>query len=379
MLDRACHKFVDWMKQDALPFWAKAAIDPDGGVFEFLNMDGTPINDIKRRVRVQARYTYTFAHASHLGWYDGRAESDHAWKYLLGPGSAGSENFSGAGYKGCAHLLNPDGSLHDNLRDTYAQAFVILAGAWRYMAFKDQHALSIANQTLEFLDQNLKADNGGWLEGVPASLPRRQNPHMHMFEALMSLYDATKDPTALERAGEIFNLFKTVFFDPERGLLLEYFDADWTPLDGGGPVEPGHMMEWVWLLREYEKRSGVDVDSYANVLYASAKRTGFSKQTGLLYDGVGLDGSIGSASFRIWPQLELIKAAIAQAKAGQDVQDDISNTINVLFDTYFNVDIKGGWADQFDENAQMISTNMPTSTAYHMLCAVAEVDAYLAA
>ena len=160
--------------------------------------------------------------------------------------------------------------------------------------------------------------------------------------------------------------------------MLEFFDNDWAPINGGGPIEPGHMMEWVWLLREYEARAGVDVDSYADVLYKAAKRLGYSKQTGLLYDGVGIDGSVGSASFRIWPQLEMIKAAIAQAKAGhENAKKDITQTIDVLFDTYLNVDIEGGWADQFDENAKMISTNMPTSTAYHMLCAVAEVDGFL--
>ena len=367
------------MKTSALPYWANAAIDSNGGVFEFLEMDGTPINDINRRVRVQARFAYTYAHAAELGWYEnGKQASDHAWHYLLGPGSAGAEGFGGPEYTGCAHLLNSDGSLHDGLRDTYAQAFVILAGAWRYMAFNDNEALDIAKQTFLFLENNVKAKNGGWYEGIPASLPRRQNPHMHMFEALMSLYDATSDQTILDRAGEIFYLFKTVFFDPDQGVLLEFFDNDWVPIEGGGPIEPGHMMEWVWLLREYEARSGVDVDSYADVLYTTAKRMGYAAQTGLLYDGVGIDGSVGSASFRIWPQLEMIKAAIAQTKAGHlDAQEDISQTIDVLFDTYFNVDIKGGWADQFDEQANMISTNMPTSTAYHMLCAVAEVDRFL--
>ena len=276
------------MKTSALPYWANAAIDSNGGVFEFLEMDGTPINDINRRVRVQARFAYTYAHAAELGWYEnGKQASDHAWHYLLGPGSAGAEGFGGPEYTGCAHLLNSDGSLHDGLRDTYAQAFVILAGAWRYMAFNDNEALDIAKQTFLFLENNVKAKNGGWYEGIPASLPRRQNPHMHMFEALMSLYDATSDQTILDRAGEIFYLFKTVFFDPDQGVLLEFFDNDWVPIEGGGPIEPGHMMEWVWLLREYEARSGVDVDSYADVLYATAKRMGYAAQTGLLYDGVG--------------------------------------------------------------------------------------------
>ena len=155
-------------------------------------------------------------------------------------------------FNGCAHLLNPDGSLHDGLRDTYAQAFIILAGAWRYKAFNDHNALRVAEQTLTFLDSYVKADNGGWLEGLPAASPRRQNPHMHMFEALLALYDATQNQEYIGRATEIYSLFKSKFIDSHTDFLLEYFDNDWNPVNGGGPIEPGHMMEWCWLLREYE-------------------------------------------------------------------------------------------------------------------------------
>ena len=79
-----------WIKKSALTYWAKAAIDSNGGVYEFLSIDGTPINNVKRRVRVQARFAYVYAHAAALGWYDGAKEiSDHAWDYLLGPWMSG--------------------------------------------------------------------------------------------------------------------------------------------------------------------------------------------------------------------------------------------------------------------------------------------------
>ena len=62
--------------------------------------------------------------------------------------------------------------------------------------------------------------------------PRRQNPHMHLFEALLNLWMNTRDPRYLERAGEIFDLFARRFFEPKAGVLLEYFDDALAPAAG---------------------------------------------------------------------------------------------------------------------------------------------------
>ena len=61
--------FTAWCKT-ALAYWAQNGCDPRGGAYEHLFMDGTPDADHLRRVRVQARYVYVYAHAAHLGWYD---------------------------------------------------------------------------------------------------------------------------------------------------------------------------------------------------------------------------------------------------------------------------------------------------------------------
>lgn len=374
--NRHFDEFINWCKVDALPYWAKAAVRPEGGVHEFLNMDGTPVTGTLQRMRVQARFAYVYAHAGALGWYeDARAVSDHAWYYLLGAGSVGGEIISGSGYKGCAHLLNPDHSLHDGLRDTYAQAFVILAGAWRYIAFKDKVSLKIATDTLALLDTHMKADNGGYLEGLPASLPRRQNPHMHLFEALLAMYDATGEQEYISHLGELYALFKDRFFDSKSGTIIEFFKGDWSrAAQNGGPVEPGHMMEWCWLLQAYQDRSGVDVNDIANTLYQTALDNGMDKNVGFLRDC--LDNK--PASFRTWPQTELLKASLVQAKAGNFKATEMANrTVKRMFLTYLDVPMTGGWCDQLGADGNPISTIMPTSTFYHLFCAAAETARFI--
>ena len=339
-------------------------------------MDGSPDFDHIRRVRVQARTAYVYAHAHALGWYEGsKIAADHAWNFLIGPGFAGGD-FTSSTSRGCAHLVTGDGQIHDDMRDCYAQAFVLLAGAWRYRAFKDEDALKVARQTLDFLNTQMKAENGGWIEALPKSDgPRRQNPHMHLFESFNALYDATGDKVFLSHADDMFDLFKAHFWDRKNQALLEFFTADWQPHGDGGPIEPGHMMEWCWILREYQRLSGKDVSHFADPLFQRAIEYGWNESLGLLCDATNLDGSPHTQSLRSWPQTELIKASIAQARYGDTSKLRVAaEAITALFDRYLDVPVKGGWADKLNPQGDIISTTMPTSTFYHLFCAAAEAD-----
>lgn len=371
--------------QTALEFWYEHCADPRGGYAEFLHMDGRADFDHIRRVRVQARQAYVYAHAAYVGWYSkARPACDQAWDFLTGPGFAGGDYIAGAAYtgpRGCAHLVQGDGRLHDDMRDLYAQAFVLLSGAWRYRAFGDDAALLTAEGTLSFINSYMSAENGGWFEALPApeSPLRRQNPHMHLFEAMLALYGATQDKRYLASADELYGLFKEHFFEPKTGGVLEFFCPHWKPhpVEGGdgGPLEPGHMMEWCWLLRSYEKLSGIEVGFYADALYESAIKFGWNERLGLLCNAVKFDGSPSNPNLRSWPQTELIKASVAQATAGQaDKLSVASEAIKAMFETYLNVSVTGGWADELNPDGQIISNIMPTSTFYHLFCAAIEAD-----
>ena len=371
----ASDKFTAWCKL-ALEYWAETAKDPRGGYAEHLNMDGQPDFSHVRRVRVQSRQAYVYAHAAYLGWFKGaKAASVQAWKFATGPGSAGGDFISGP-ERGCAHLVEGDGALHDDMRDTYAQAFILLAGAWRYAAFQDAASLDIAEETLRFLNKNVTAPNGGWFESLPkpANPQRRQNPHMHLFEAFIALYKSTEDEKYLSLAHDMFALFTDHFFETKTGVLLEYFHADWSPDGDGAPVEPGHMMEWVWLLHCYSKVSGRDVRQYMTILYESAIKYGLNEKLSLICDSVNIDGSPHNPTLRTWPQTELLKASIARAEAegSDEMYAAAANTIDALFKYYLSVPVEGGWADKLSAEGEIISTVMPTSTFYHLFCAAAE-------
>ena len=366
----AVQRLKSWTCEQALPLWAVKGTDPVGGFWESLTLEATPVRESLRRVRVQARMTYVYAHAAHVGWYkEAQKTSTHGWIYLTHQGMQG-------GKKGCAHLLNPDGSLHDGLRDTYAQAFLILASAWRWRAFKDEAALRILKETVDFLQQDLKAQNGGWLEGAPASLPRRQNAHMHLFEAFLAAYEATGENGYLDLAASIFDLFEQYFFDHKTHIVHEYFDQNWKIApQSQEAIEPGHMFEWCWLLDWFGQYYPEKAAGYAKKLFSKAQQIGINPATGLVVNKATADGRLIDKQSRLWPQTEFIKASTALMRLGHEgIDHKLSKMIDLIFKYYLNTPIEGGWYDLREHDGSLISTPMSASTFYHLIGAAIEVD-----
>jgi mannose-6-phosphate isomerase len=360
------------MIEEALPLWATQGWDTQrGGFIERLAADGTADRDAPRRLRVQARQIYCFAKAAQLGWYPpGRELALRGLEHML------STAKSSDGRPGYVSLLAPDGSILSSARDTYDHAFVLLALAHVFQFDRDAQIRAEIDSTLAFLDHHLKSDYGGYIEGVPASLPRRQNPHMHLFEAMIALFDATHDIAFQNRAGEFFSLFVTHFFDSKTSVLGEYFEEDWSnilPIS----VEPGHQAEWVWLLKGFERITGCPTGKYRSALLASALRYSDAR-TGCLVDEGNIDGQIVKPSGRCWPQTELAKAWMAQAESGVAGASDAAFDALVRLERYYlRHPVKGGWYDQFDHDDQARGAFIPASSFYHVLCAVAEAERVL--
>ena len=130
---------------------------------------------------------------------------------------------------------------------------MLLALAAAYELSGDARVREEIDSLVAFLDSGLRSPHGGFIEGIPATLPRRQNPQMHLFEAMLALYEATGEPQFQNRAGDFFGLFVGSLFDQQTQTLGEYFDAEWKPAAGdkGGWTEPGHHFEWASLLVDF--------------------------------------------------------------------------------------------------------------------------------
>jgi mannose-6-phosphate isomerase len=356
----------------ALPLWWREGWDASrGGFVERLDRQGNADYAASRRIRVQARQIYCFAKAAQLGWYpEGRKIAMKGLEYLLAKAK------SPDGRPGFVHLIDQTGSVVNALRDAYDHAFILLALATVYQLTRDAPVLDEIETLLAFLDNDLRSPHGGFIEGIPPTWPRRQNPHMHLFEAMIATFDATGDPVYQRRAGELFGLFVANLYDPKRQVLGEYFEDDWSKIE---PVcvEPGHQAEWVWLLKGFERIIGCPTGKQRAALLASALRYR-DDATGCLWDEGNVDGSIRKFTRRCWPQTEIAKAWTAQAEAGvQGAAEEARNALVRMDRHYLRHPVLGGWYDQFDRDNRSLVDWIPASSFYHILCTVSEATRVL--
>lgn len=370
-LEQQAARLTQWLKEQALPLWLSRGINPDNGAhYERLLADGTTDKSSDVRVRVQARQAFVFAAAAEFGWCtDGEETARGILEFLQ---REGVNHEAGGGYvRKFSHRFE----VIDVSQDLYDHAFILLANAWYYRISGDSVALQRADALIQFLDRRFGSVRGGWIEGDYEVDYRRQNPHMHMLEACLALYDAGAGAHWLARAGELVALFQTRFYDADKKVLFEYFQQDWNahPEQIGKIVEPGHMMEWVWLLDWYSRCSGRSMHQWTTPLYDQGLALG-QDSTGLLFDAVSAEGEVIDGKKRCWVVTELIKASLVQIRYGHPQAESIAIlAIDNLFNWYLRPATSGGHIEHLNTDNSVFNANAPATTLYHITMAAIEL------
>lgn len=362
----------DWLVRLALPLWADVGVDAShGGFAERLLPDGQPDRAAVKRVRVQARQIYVYSHAHLLRLMPGAdavAAQGHEFlmRHAIPDGIAA----------GFVHAFERDGTLRDAKRDTYDHAFVLFALSWFYRATGREDVRTAIHTLGDVIWTILRHPGGrGFVVDTTGTDALHQNPHMHLFEAVLAAHEATGAPVFLDRARELADLFRDCMFDPGPGVLREFYDARWQPAVGeaGRVVEPGHHCEWVWLLKRHADRTGEPLGGEAARLYDFAERYGRPGGGVLLCDELRTDGSIGKSSTRSWPQTEALKAEIAMAEVrGEPIGARADAIVAALFDTFLDRPLPGAWIDWVDAQGMPLVHAIPASTFYHLFLAFSE-------
>ncbi len=330
------------LREVLLPLWAEHGVDPEGGGFHNrLHSDLRPAPDSFKRLLVQARQIYAFS------------AIDEPWALRVATRGFAflRERFLDSD-RGGWYLTTEDRS-----KDLYAHAFVLFALAHYHRASGETEAMRLAESTWEVLRDNL-ADrtHGGFFEGADETWevqrgPRRQNPHMHLLEALLAL-------GWQQEADALVALFHDRFYDEKSGSLGEHFDECWEPLDTpeGQIVEPGHHFEWVWLLHGRSSAPG---------LFDFACRHGVDEDGGV-FDQVDRSGSVLVATKRLWPQTEGIKAYAVRGEL-----DLMRVALDYCFSHYVDP-THGGWNEHLTRDGQVFSRFMNATSVYHVVMALTE-------
>ena len=347
-----------------------------GGFHERLDAEGVPLPLGTKRLMVQCRQIYVLSHAALLGDPSGAEAAASGYRFLrrvYHDRQSGGWHFqaSAAGEVG----RRPD----DRAKDLYGHAFLLFMLAYGHRAFALPDALALAAETMDVLHARLAAPLGGFWDRAtedwqPDRSVRRQNPHMHLLEAMLALYEASGDARWLTEADALVALFRERFFAADCGMLGEFFTADWSPDPTTGHlVEPGHHFEWVWLLYRHAALAGRPVEPAAERLFETAMRHGFDAEHGGIVDQHDRAGAPVARTRRIWTVAEAIKAQVARIEAGLAVPPDHPGAlIDHLFE-WFLRPAGLGWIETMEADGTPRMIHLPGSTPYHLFLSSAEV------
>ena len=214
----------------------------------------------------------------------------------------------------------------------------------------------------------------------PPAAGRRHGINLHMFEALLGLYEATKSE---EVWYEIDSELKAIerLFDYEIGYLPESYDENWKPV-GNPSGNPGHLFEWASLLSRV-------VELGADPKYIQLGSRNLDLGLKSYNDAVGgLGGQVGPngqpARMLWWPQCEVIKATATYAilHGRSELWPYFHKTLDFVKKEYLDTEA-GGWfavyvpgqprAAQGERAFYKGSVDGPEWGAYHQVSMLADI------
>jgi mannose-6-phosphate isomerase len=350
-----------WLHARALPFWLAHGIDRNaGGFHEALSHDGRAGDAGFRRLRVLTRQIYVFSRA-HAAGLAGADDAVALGVHFLHRHAAMPEG-------GYAWRFNLRNEPTDTTRDLYDHAFVLLALAAATAVLPQAALRREALALLAFLDDRFTHPAGGYVESLPPALPRRQNPHMHLLEALLAAFEAFGDEVFRTRAMALRDLFCRALFDEETGAIPEFYDDALRAQrdDGVFVTEPGHHCEWVWLLHRCSAvmGGGAKPDRASARLMEFVDRHGVHPATGDVVASVTSDGVQADRSCRLWPQTERLKAEF--------LRRDTSAARRASAEAHLAAWLlpNGLWHERRDTKGTFIAGSSPASSLYHLVCAI---------
>lgn len=355
------------------PKWYGAFAAPSGGFYERLGRGFMPVSTGQRRLVTQCRqlaiYSDVFSRTNNSLYGDLKEKFDYILARYHDP-QTGLWHFS----------LDEDGAPADRTCDLYALSFVVFSFSHYYRATGDERARDAARGVHDLIDSRFRLERGLaealGPDGKPLPKLRRQNPHMHLFEACLFAHRIFGDDIWLAMADDMADLFYAYFFNAQDGTLVEFFADDLTPdPQKGHDFEPGHFFEWVWLLKKHAAAKG-DLsmhDAAAMRLFDWANAYGWDAEHGGIYDVLAADGRIIADTKRIWPFCEALKAnalMLTLAPDRQAVKDRVADMVAVFNGKYMQE--RGFWTESLNRDLTPMTDYMPGTTPYHVYFGITE-------
>lgn len=358
----------DFLEDKFFPFWLEYGVDEIGGFQERLKTTLKPHREEnKKRVLVQFRQCFVFAMAFELtGKEDYLRNSHRGLEFAL-------THYWDEEKSGFIHARDVELEVLSANRNLYDHAFALFSMAHYYKVTKSEDILEWIGKTHNFIQAKFKKTVGysEYLDENNCEIPseREQNPHMHLLEAYLALYEVLENEEYLNCAKELLDLFTNKMVD-EKGGVVEFFTEDFEKYDPvkGNIIEPGHCFEWAWLLGEYERLSGnTEYRDTMEKVYSFGYDFGWDTEFGGIYNEVNRDGEATKTAKRIWPETEALKAHLCLYRIKQDEKYLERAKAQKDFTLKYRLNENNSWKEHLSRDLKDETDLHPSTTAYHLL------------
>jgi len=370
----------DWIRKaalnDLLDYWVQHAVMPNGFIQENLDRQWKPWGQQREAsLNGQGRVLYSIAVGYEMSGGDQRYLDaiTRAADFLL--------KMRDPEYGGYYNRVSPDLKVIDDTKTGF-QSFAIYSLAHAGRVTKNEKYINAAIELFRelktkmadgpFIGGNFKRDFSGPAprrmmpgsagRGGPGAAPRPGSPpgapprggfrmpegghslNLHMFEALLGLYEATNSQEVWETIEAQLDHIAQVF-DYELGYLPEMYDANWKPVGTPG-ANPGHLFEWASLLSR-----AVELGADPKFVELGSRNIDFGLKSYNKEIG-GLGGrsrDTGEPTYMLWwPQCEVIKATAHYAilRGRSDLWPYYEQTLEFVKKTYLDPEY-GGWFEGY--------------------------------
>jgi mannose/cellobiose epimerase-like protein (N-acyl-D-glucosamine 2-epimerase family) len=312
---------------ETMAFYHPRCIDAAGGFFHYFKDDGEVYDAHHRHLVSSTRFVFDYAMAYREFREAKYLEAvHHGLRYLR---EVHRDPHTG-GYAWTLKDRKPE----DRTQHCYGLAFVLLA-------YSCGHSVGVAeardwmDETWALLEKHLWDAAAGLYrdEASPDwvfSGYRGQNANMHMCEAMLAAYEATREARYLDRALVLAQNMTQGQAAKAGGLVWEHYDARWEidwDYHKGDPkhlfrpwgFQPGHQLEWAKLLLILERHRPEDwMLPTAQRLFDAAFSKAWDTEYGGLCYGFAPDGRWCDTDKYFWVQAEALAAAALLAVRSGD-------------------------------------------------------------
>ncbi len=300
-LDTLIRKLEKTLIENILGFWYPKTLDPAGGYLLNHDLAGKSKGAAPRTLITQARMVWFFARLARFGEAPKPmlAAADHGYKFLR---DTMWDSRNGAFF----WEVDAQGRPTRRNKHLYAQSFALFALAEYAQASRRKEVLDFTTKFFDLLDKRSHDPvHGGYVEYFlpdwstpPVNEPvymgggitglKLMNTHLHLMEAMTSLYTVSKNPTVRDRLLELISIETSAVIRKGITACTDKYERDWSPrLEGNfATVSYGHDVENIWLVGEACRAAGMPVSPYVDLFrenFAYCRKYGFDEERGGFY------------------------------------------------------------------------------------------------